>query len=382
MADILQALSMFRQGVADLQSARALNTANEVVQQIKSSEADEAQKTAQLRQVADSLTLELARYGKVTGADAAAAIKPKDQPLIQSFDQAMIYGNPAQQAAAKEAEKFKTDEAIRLQRVKNADGGSGDPMKNFFKEQTAFANFDKAISPEEKRLGVMGAAAKTVQRAQSLQALLGGKTKVSEFDDSSRVQIYEAAAAFAQMVQNGAITEGELKMVYPQTSGMSLAKAREWITNNPVPANQGGYVELYQKAAMRESALASAQLQENILSKSTLNSKLSTLSPQSEARFKEGVAQKLNSSTGSAYSANDIHILPGGKVTTPDQTAKEQKMQLYSQAAKEAKLGLNSDNPTVARQAREFFARLGLSDKTPTPQIAQVLKYRILAGEL
>lgn len=380
-SELFQALSMFNQGVSDLQTSRALTQANEAVRQVKNSELEDHEKTQQLRSVAEGLTLELARFGHPAEAAkaVATAFKPETPPLIQSYDQAMVYGSPGQRKLATQAEAFKTDEKIRLKGAPDGkEPGGGDPMKNFFKEQTAFSMFDKNVSPDSQRTGSLAQSAKTVERGNNLQALIGNGTDLNKLP---RVQVTEIASAMAQMVMNGAVTEGELKMFYPDTIGMDLARKGEYIANRPLPANQADFVKLYQKAAYRESSLASNRIQESILSKATANSKLTGLSPTAESRFKETVAAKMNQ-YGWGGSADDVQITPSGKVTTTDWQKRDNKLAILTAGVKEAKLALKSDDAASAKKARDFFSRLGVSEKMASSEIQQVLKYRVISEDL
>lgn len=92
MDDLFKALNMFSQGVKDLQTVRTINNANSEVQRIKASTLKEEEKTAEMKGVANQLTLQMAGLGvapqtvaQLSGAirndptDFESAIKLKEQ---------------------------------------------------------------------------------------------------------------------------------------------------------------------------------------------------------------------------------------------------------------------------------------------------------------
>lgn len=94
MQDIFTALKMLQQGVQEFAVGRAINSANERVQELKAADMDERTRIQTLRNTANELTARLAGMG-ATGTQieaAASSIMPEKAPLIQSPFQGQIAG--------------------------------------------------------------------------------------------------------------------------------------------------------------------------------------------------------------------------------------------------------------------------------------------------
>jgi hypothetical protein len=102
--DLIKASNFLQGNLAQLKANRTINQANEAVQQIKASEADEQQKAAQLRQLANGLVMDLSQYG--TPAETVQMLSQNISPqrFFQTPEQAIInpeMSSPAQLDAAK-----------------------------------------------------------------------------------------------------------------------------------------------------------------------------------------------------------------------------------------------------------------------------------------
>lgn len=94
ITDLMTALQGFNNGLKSLQTSRVLNNANEAVEQIRASDADAQQKKAQIRGIADQLTMKLVGLGgSVEEATRLGDLfnGPK-QPTFQSAEQMRIWG--------------------------------------------------------------------------------------------------------------------------------------------------------------------------------------------------------------------------------------------------------------------------------------------------
>jgi hypothetical protein len=91
MDDLFKALQMYGDGVKQFQVGQSIRSANDQVQQIRASEENEANKRAQLQQIANNLTLQLAAQGTpaTTLQAVGGAIGPEK---IASADDALIAG--------------------------------------------------------------------------------------------------------------------------------------------------------------------------------------------------------------------------------------------------------------------------------------------------
>ena len=99
-SELLQAMGMFADSVKTLKIQRTISGANEAVQQIKTSELKEEEKRAQLGQLANKLTMDMAMYGapvsqieSVTGSFKPKAFANPDQMIMEGYnsgDQGLI----------------------------------------------------------------------------------------------------------------------------------------------------------------------------------------------------------------------------------------------------------------------------------------------------
>lgn len=393
--DLQSALQMFQSGVQQFQMSRALSGANSQVQDIRASDMKEEEKTSALRQIASGLTLQMAGMGGTAAQmkQVTEAIQPPEQPLIQSFDQAMIYGTPDQQARAKDAEKFKNDLKMK---ATEAGMAPEDDFARANKYNTALRNWNGDIVRTYQGKSAGLSQANTVfQQGQRYQTMIANAK--GDYDSLNPGQVVELAGSTAKMVLGNNITEGELKMFVPATAGMTKAKAAEWIESHPQKANAAGFVDLYNHIAMREQNLAGQQMQEGILAAATRGARtIRRLDPNADLDIKNTVSATLTEKSGRLVKPEDVIIDTSGKVTTTDQLKKEHSLDLYSRGVKEASMALNSDNAAAKQKAITSLKNLGVEvesvkDKNgnvkmklsrPMSEIQQLLKIRTMTGEL
>lgn len=115
--DLFTALNMFKQSVGELKIQRTIAGANEAVQQIRGSELDDAAKQTELRNVANSLTMQMAGLGApaTTIQQVAGAVAPG--PTAQEnavFESGLIQQRQSAQNAFAASESAK-DRALKMQ---------------------------------------------------------------------------------------------------------------------------------------------------------------------------------------------------------------------------------------------------------------------------
>lgn len=143
LQDLFTALNMLKESAGGLAKQRAIEGANEEVQKIRATEANEADKRAQLQQISNNLTARLAGLGEpATSIQAVAgAIGPSP---IQSAQQAFAAGATATTPEA-QAYYNKAGEAI--------DTGvmAGEMKRDLQKQEAAGKIEDKKLIAQEKR---------------------------------------------------------------------------------------------------------------------------------------------------------------------------------------------------------------------------------------
>jgi len=128
MADLSEILSAFKaldSGVTRLATSKAIAGANEQVNQMNASIADEQERTMGLRQIANSLTMQLSQIGAPNEdiAQVSQSIAPK-APLIQSAEQGYISGTPLERQRSKEL--LDRERATRMEQIKTMYGSKLD----------------------------------------------------------------------------------------------------------------------------------------------------------------------------------------------------------------------------------------------------------------
>ncbi len=115
--DLMRSSEFLKQNLQGLQAQRSISRANEIVEQIKTSEGDEQAKRSQLQQLSQALVMDLARFG--TPADTVQAVSQAISPnrFFQTPEQVAInpdYASPAQQKAAQTMIKSEQDFKMAL----------------------------------------------------------------------------------------------------------------------------------------------------------------------------------------------------------------------------------------------------------------------------
>lgn len=120
--DLFHALKMFQSGVQDLAQQRAIQQANDTVQQIRSSEANEADKRAQLQQISNDLVARLAQSGTpattiqaVAGAVGPAPLQTPGQAVEQAYTTPVAATQEFYKQAASDLTKAKQGPADKIQ---------------------------------------------------------------------------------------------------------------------------------------------------------------------------------------------------------------------------------------------------------------------------
>lgn len=114
--NLLAGLSQFRAGIQQLQQGRLINKANEAVKQIRMSEADDAQKRAQLQALSDQVALGIMQTGGTAQGSALAAqiLAPKESAAPTTPFQAFLSPEYRPAAVAYEGMKETFREEAKL----------------------------------------------------------------------------------------------------------------------------------------------------------------------------------------------------------------------------------------------------------------------------
>jgi hypothetical protein len=103
-ADLGAAINNFTASAQQLKMTNALRQASQTVQQVKASAMKDEEKRAQLQGLANNLVLNMTQFGADPQAiaQAAGAIMPPKDPMVQTSEQAILMGSPEQQKRGKQ----------------------------------------------------------------------------------------------------------------------------------------------------------------------------------------------------------------------------------------------------------------------------------------
>ena len=239
MEDLAKAFQMLNQSVNGLVLQKSLNTANEQVNQIRMSEMKEEEKRGALRGLANDLTMRLTGMGMDPNAiqQATQAIAPK--PAFQNAEQALMYGDAAEQKRAQEIiddqRKFEMGKMREATTVKLAAGQGKEAVKslNDFRQKHAKEQF--------KQLDAISAAADMLNEGN-----FTGYTS--------------SLKSIIKSVEGGRLTDEDFKLASPNQdifSGMKRAYDK-LLLNKPLEEDQK-YVGDMQKALQLKIAKRIAQ---------------------------------------------------------------------------------------------------------------------------
>lgn len=151
-----EGLAQFNAGVKELQLRRALDAANQRVNEIKSVETNERKQRAGLQQVANDLVMQMTGLG----ADAASmkmaysALAPEAPQQYQSIQQAFLSDDPSAQKKAKDLMKIEQENTLakvreqnlgELQKAALTQAGKQTAPKASSAEKTFEVNYETAI---------------------------------------------------------------------------------------------------------------------------------------------------------------------------------------------------------------------------------------------
>jgi hypothetical protein len=308
--DLATALNMFKQGTQDLAFQRSLSAANEQVQQIKASDANEQQQRAQLQQVSNGLVTHMAGLGipATTMQMVAGAIGPKQYGNAnQMAMDANLTGNSELMGQAKQQQSFEQNPEYKIATMQ-AKMAAQDPLRRQAADEkrAEFDNkqFTKFSSDIDKTAAssrsAFGQWSNVEGRGDRLKAILGEPSSWQAMTPEALELVKEGVV---QMSKGGAMTQEEHKTLSPFIAKLQAAKAQTALTGKPTPVDLSGYAGLFSNIIDREGQAAQKNIKDIILARATGNMKLAG---RDEDQFKLTVADRLNKQAGLSISPDDI----------------------------------------------------------------------------
>lgn len=201
-SELFEALKMFNDGVQTLATQRAITQANEQVQQIKTSELDEAKKRAQIFGISQGLASQLATFGTpaTTIQATAGALMPQLDPLTQAENEKKFKREESDATRKFQKQLNDDDNNTQLKIAGMRQDGAAKPRKS-----DGDVAFGANVEVAGKMLGELEAA---VKRSGTYESAWFGNEEDSATLDSNP---YKLAITYAKIVDPASVArEGEV----------------------------------------------------------------------------------------------------------------------------------------------------------------------------
>lgn len=308
--ELFQALRMFQDGVGKLQMSRAINDANDQVNQIKAGEQSEADKRAALQGISNGLVMHMAAMGApdTTIQSVQGAIGPKSYANSNAmYQEGMLRQDPALQAQATQLQGFEQNPEYKKQLIM-AKAAMHNPMQemkfNEMKQQFADKENDKVFkdaNPSLSSRSNLGLIAKNLTRINEAESLASDPSKITV------QQLYELPKVMDSILSQGTGTQSGTEHLMPNTARLNMAKMKEMLTSNPQLANSPEFVNMYGDSINRIKQTAIGVARNQI--KSVLKSQGAAAAARDPEGFKERAASLLQGYGGDEV----VHIDPKTK---------------------------------------------------------------------
>lgn len=310
--DLKSALQMFQTGAKDLMFSRALSGANDTVQQIKASEANEQQQRAQMQQVSNQLVMQMAQLNvpETTMAHVSQAIMgPRMTNANEIAAQANLTGNSQLLDSAKKQQDFEFNledkRALAMSRA-SVMAQTGLAKQEQAKQQFAVKQFnsfskdtDKSVASSRSAFGQWSSVS---ARGERLKAILGNP---SDWHNMTVEQLELVKEGVVQMSKGGVMTQEEHKVLSPLLLKVKAAQAESAVSGKPVGLDLSGYANLYNNIIDKEGDVANKAAKDIILTRATGNMKLEDIDSN---QFKATISDRLNKQAGLNVSPDDIVV--------------------------------------------------------------------------
>jgi hypothetical protein len=251
--DIAALGQQFQQAASQLAVQRAVAGATDQVNQIKAGEGDEIQKQAQLRQVSEGLTRDLAQFG--APADRIAMIAnsiSKPVPMYQSAQEALVNEKPgtdkykSAQTYVKQEHDFKLQEATIKAKLGQQDAKRFDKMAD-------------DLNPMNTK--IYGKLGTNVTRAEDLSGMIWDKSGKAQ--NLTAPNLVEVGLGYAQMINQGQRVPFELvKDIVPTNRSQNWADLASWFKEEPQAVDRQAFVARLGNSIERQRQIALHQIRD------------------------------------------------------------------------------------------------------------------------
>lgn len=377
MDDLFQSLRMLQQGATELQTSRAINGANQQVQQIKSSEASDADKRQQLTALSNQLVSHLGALGTPVDQiqQQVKAVAPVQYTNgmdmyrngILNNDHGLQQQGLQVQKQEEQPEMDKLDKQLKIMAPFRK--MMFDEKHNEFVTKQ-FDAFGKDLDQTEATSkNAFGQGAKALQLAGRIQQVAGDPSQWKNIPVGDMPLIIDGVL---QLNKGGVGSKEEFDKMFPNTSGPLKARAEQFISNNPEPAQLQNFAAHYMTLLDRERQENEIQAQDTILKRAALRLRIHDLDPQ---QYKTTVAANLTQA-GMPTSPDSIIVdKRRGRVTTAGMMQNDADTALALDALKKA-----YQNPKDPKSA-QVFQTLGVPGSMPMSQASALVKSNVRRGK-
>jgi hypothetical protein len=328
MDELFKAMQMFKQGVQDLQFSRSLNTANDMVRQIKASEMNEQQKYNALNELGQQFARSSMGLGR-SASEVELAMKSFAPPVMtpeQRFDLEAQHNNvPGMQDAAKDIEtKAKAKASPQIIRYQGLADNKADKAEEAGREK--FINdLNRFVLKADENFAARGNAAQLKSAAntaiEGMTMLDGGKI--------TNKDLIEASKALDRSITRAAPTVSGTEKLQFETAKQDIAQSLEYITGNPQELAMPEAVDYYRRSLNRIKDVTGELLNQGFVDSFSVYGV--GLRKKNPALYDELAPEIINRKTGRSYSIDpSTGRFTKGVTSQPAGVSQEEKVAVIS----------------------------------------------------
>lgn len=376
--DLATALNMFKEGAQSLSLSRAVNNANDQVNQIRASEGSEADKRSQLQQLSNGLVMHMAAMGApaTTMQAVSGAIMPHFGNSAQMNQYGVETGDSSLQQQAAQQQQFEMNPEIQKYKammqammpfkIANFDEKQDEFNQKQFSQYSQDANMMKASSRSQ-----FGQWAAVAGNGDRLQQILG---QPSQWKNMTSEQLALVSEGLTKQVSSGVPTEAELKVLNPFMAKVAAARAQTAATGKPVSIDLSGYAGLYSGLASREDMTAKTHLMDNMMNLAQGRASLYGRNPE---QWKQTTASNF-SQIGLNINPDTIKVDPVTKrVTIPELQPMMDAANSVPKNVRQAYADASSGDGTKAAKAKAFLSSFGVTPGTAPSDAIRIIQAHI-----
>lgn len=379
------ALSSFTDGVKALSTQRALMNANDQVNQIKSTEQDQAVQRQKLGQVAQNLTMQMSGMGvdPATINTAAGAIKPPTfADADDMYKNAVLNNDQKGMAQAQQVGTFEhqwdkdDDDGTKSANLALKQQAATEHTNEFVTRQLGTVGDDIDMAKASSRTAY-GKWAAMEGNGERVRGLLGSPESWKAMTGKN---LGLANDMVGTMSKGSALTTEDQKVVNDISAKIAYAQFREKTDNKPYPIDLSGYAGQISNLVQKEDQTAKSNLLDQVMYKINKKANIAKLSPDASDQYKLTVAKGLGQ-IGISVDPDKIQVDPKHGVIIPGVTDVLQHADDIKKEVQQNYKTINDPKADPAKKAAiiKSMGRYGVTPNTPYPEALQVIQRAVKA---